>query len=200
MWQNSNCDKTRELKFWKLKNSSCDKNSNCDATQIVMKFKNSNGEWTQNWETQILTNLKMCRKKLKMWPNSNCGRTQNSNYDKTQKLKLWQNTETQIVTQLEIWLISGYEEKNFKGSFSKNILTPSQVMRCSLGSVLQFLRCCLKNKKKTCFCYTMLCSNSRSLYARKSSSEFYQSVSWKAHQNQWWDKIWGPKSYFSPRL
>ena len=55
------------------------------------------------------------------------------------------------MTQLEIWLISSYEEKNFKGSFSKNILTPRQVMRCSLGSVLQFLRCCLKKKKKLVF-------------------------------------------------
>ena len=47
----------------------------------------------------------------------------NLDFDKTQKLKcdnLWR--------------------KNFKRSFSKNILTPWQPMRCSLGSVLQFSR------------------------------------------------------------
>ena len=62
--RNSNCDKTQKLKLWQ--------NSN---TQIVTKVENS--------ETEIVTKLK----------NSNC--------DKTQKLKFWQNSKTQIVTKLK---------------------------------------------------------------------------------------------------
>ena len=69
-----------------------------------------------------------------MWQNSNC--------DKTQKLILWQNLQIQIVTKLEWWQISIYKRtKTLRGSFSKNILTPWQPMRCSLGSVLRFSKC-----------------------------------------------------------
>ena len=50
----------------------------------------------------------------------------NLNCVKTQK--------TQFVTNLEISEISIYKgKKTFKGSFSKNILTLWQPMRCSLG-------------------------------------------------------------------
>ena len=52
---------------------------------------------------------------------------------------MWQNSKTKIMTKLEIWQIPIYEEKHFKRMFSKNILTPWQPMRCSLGSVLRFL-------------------------------------------------------------
>ena len=45
------------------------------------------------------------------------------------------------MTKIEIWQISIYEEFFLKGSFSKNILTPWQPRRCSLGSVLRFSRC-----------------------------------------------------------
>ena len=47
----------------KIKNSYCLMNSNCDETQIVMKFKNSNCDetqklkWRQNSKTQIVTKL-----------------------------------------------------------------------------------------------------------------------------------------------
>ena len=76
------------------------------------------------------------RNKLK---NSKCDKTQvvtklkNSNCDITKK--------NQIVTKLEIWQNSIKKKKNFKKSFSKNILTPWQPMRCFLGSVLRFWRC-----------------------------------------------------------
>ena len=74
---------------------------------------------------------------LRLWQNS---RTQIMT---TQKLKLWQNfKKIKLWKKLEIWQISIYEDKNkFKGSFSKNIVTPKQPMRCSLGSVLWSLRC-----------------------------------------------------------
>ena len=74
--------------------------------------------------------------KLKLWQNSN------SDYDKTQKLKLWQNSKTPMVTKFELWQISIYgDKKNLKGPCSKNLLTPWQLTRCSLGGVLQFLQC-----------------------------------------------------------
>ena len=112
--KNSNCDETQKLKWWQ--------NSNCDQaffffykTQIVTKFR----LW-QNSKcdtTQILTKLK----------NSNCDKTQKLKLDKTQKLKLWPNLndKSQFMTKDII-----------KGYFSKNILTPWQPMRCSLVSLL----------------------------------------------------------------
>ena len=66
--------------------------------------------------------------------NSNCDKTikKNSNCDKTQTLKLWQNLnydKSQFMRRTKLnW------------SFSKNILTPWQLLRCSLGSVLQFFK------------------------------------------------------------
>ena len=65
----------------------------------------------------------------------------NSNWDKTQKLKLWQNSKTEIVTNLNYQKSQFEKKKTLKVSFSKNILTHWQPMRCSVGSVLQFLRC-----------------------------------------------------------
>ena len=71
--------------------------------------------------------------------NSKCDQTQimtklkNSKCDKT-SLKLWQNLyydKSQFIRRTT----------NLKGSFNKNTLTPWQPMQCSLGSVLQFLRC-----------------------------------------------------------
>ena len=110
------------------------KNSNCDPTPIVTK--------------------------LKLWQNSNCDKKQivtNSNCDKSQivtTLQLWQNSnwgrknsKTQYVTQLTLWQNLKYDKcqfkkkLNLKGSFSKNILTPWQLSRCSLGSVLRFPHC-----------------------------------------------------------
>ena len=59
---------------------------------------------------------------------------ENSRYDKTQKLKLWQYLkydESQFM-----------KKKTIKGSFSINIWTPWQPMRCSLVSVLRLpLKC-----------------------------------------------------------
>ena len=107
-------------------------------TQIVMKLKNSNCDETQNlkvwWnsKTPIVT-------KLQLWQNS---KTQN-----VSKIKLWQNLITQIVIKLEILQISIYEDKTLNGSFSKNILTPWQLMGCSLGSVLRFSRCLFPDDK-----------------------------------------------------
>ena len=117
--KSSNCDKTQKHKLWQLKNSNCDK-------------------------TQIVTNLKMWRrKKIKMWQKSYCDKLEKKHMTKLQnsnceKKKL----QTQVLTKLKIWQISSFQEtKTLKGSFSKNILTPWQPMRCSLGSVLQFLGC-----------------------------------------------------------
>ena len=162
--KNSNCDDTQKLKLlWnsktqivmKLENSNCDKtqtqivmnpnNSKCDEIQKLKLWQNSNCD-----KFQIVT-------KLKLYKNSNCDKTwklKNSNCEeKNQKLKFWQNSKTWIVTKLESWQISSYEEKLIlKGSFSKNILTPWQPMRCSLGSVLQFSRCIL-------FLFEMFCES-----------------------------------------
>ena len=78
-------------------------------TQIVIKFKNSNAEKLKHSNCDKTQKLKLWKnsqyeeKKLK---NSTCDRTQivtkleNSNYDTTQKLKLWQKSETQILTKL----------------------------------------------------------------------------------------------------
>ena len=117
------CEETQKLKLWqdsnsngyhtqKLKLGQNSKNSNCDKTQIVTK--------------------------LKLWQNSNCDnikivtKLENTNCNKTRKLELWHN--------LEVWKVS-IKKKKFKGSLNKKILTPSQPMRCSLGSVLRFSQC-----------------------------------------------------------
>ena len=61
---------------------------------------------------------------------------QNSNCDKTQKLNLWQKKK-----QVKLWQSLKYDQSQFlknktlKGAFSKNILTPWQPIKCSLGSV-----------------------------------------------------------------
>ena len=98
-------------------------------TQIVIKLKISNWDetqkhkWIWNSKTEMVTKLK----------ESNC--------DKILKLKLWQNWTTQIVTKLEFRQISIYEKNTLKWSFSKNILTPWQLMRYSLGRFSQFSQC-----------------------------------------------------------
>ena len=115
----------------KLKNSNYDQTKNCDKTQIVTKFKfwqDSNCDKTQK--------LKIWQLTLWQLNNSNCDKTQNSNRDKNQELKLWQN--------LNYDKSQFMKKKNWKGSFSKNILTPWQQMKCSLGSALRFSRCLLK--------------------------------------------------------
>ena len=79
------------------------KNSNCDKTQIVTKFKNSNCDKTKN---------------------SNCDKTKKKSYcEKTQKLKMRRKKDkTQIVTKiqwgkgqvvnkLKLWQKSNWEEK-----------------------------------------------------------------------------------------
>ena len=106
------CDETQKLKFWQ--------NS---KTQTVTKLKNSNCEKTQklklgqNLLTQIVAKLK----------NSNCDQTKNSNCDKTQKLKWRVNLNYD-----NSWFL------NKKLTFSRNILTPWQPMRCFLGRVLHY--------------------------------------------------------------
>ena len=85
-------------------------------------------KWWQTSKTQIVTKIQ----------NLNC-----------EKLKLCQNSKTQIVTKLKISNCEkklSYDKSQFvtydtlKGSFSKNILTPWQVMRFSQGSCLRFSR------------------------------------------------------------
>ena len=96
------------------------KNSNCDKTQIVTK-------------NQIVTKLNGKKKNFKMWQYSNCEKKlKNSNYD---------NSRPPIVTKLENsnFKFQFMKKTTLKWSLSKNILTPWQVMRCSLGSVLRFL-------------------------------------------------------------
>ena len=96
-------------------------NINCDKTLIVIKLK-----WWQNSKcdkTQNVTKLK----------NSNCDKTKKSNCDKTQKLKLCPNNNYDISQFLTKDIL--------EWSVSKNILTPWQAMRCSLGSFLRFSQC-----------------------------------------------------------
>ena len=139
--QNSNCDKTQilrknsknqlviklelwqnlrtqimtnfTLKSWpKSKNLNCVINLNCDATQIVMKLKNS--QLVMKFKLKLWQNSRSEENKLE---NSKCDKTpivtklKNSNYDTTQKLKLWLIPEAQFVTKLEILQISIYEQK-----------------------------------------------------------------------------------------
>ena len=96
--------------------------------------------------------------KLKLWQNlknlnvtklKNLNFKKNSNCDKTQKLKLWQNFS-------KLWQNLNNDKYQFmirktilKGSFSKNILTPWQLMWCSLGSVLRFSQCFKRNSFQT---------------------------------------------------
>ena len=119
-------------------------NSNCDKTQtqIFTKLKNANCE-----KTQI----------LKLWQNSNCDKTpivrekNTHTHSKCDKTQIWQNSRTQTLTKLknsncaETWNMKNFnlrrKKVTLKGPFSKNILTPWQLMRCSLGSVLPFLLC-----------------------------------------------------------
>ena len=131
--KNSNGDKTKKLKLWQnsktqnVKNLIVTKlkfwqNSNCDKTLNVTRLK--------MWQTQFVTKLKtQILIKLK---NSKC--------DKTQKLKVWQNWKTQLVTKLKYDKSQFMTKNTLKESFSKNILTPWQPMRCSLGSFLRFSR------------------------------------------------------------
>ena len=113
--KNSNGAKTPKLKLWK--------NS---KTQIVTKPKKS--YWGKTKKNLIVTELYLRQ-------SSNCVKTKNLNCDKTKKD--YNCDKTWIMTNLYLWII----KKTLRGSFSKNILTPWQPMRCSLGSVLQFLRC-----------------------------------------------------------
>ena len=136
MWQlkNSICDTNRKLKLWQD-----------SKTQIVTKLK--------MWQNSSCDKAQI-ETKLKLWQNYNyeknykCDKTKivtkliNSNYDKTPKLKLWQNSK------LKLWQNLKYDKsqvmkikKTLLGSFSKNILTPWQPMRCSLGSVFRFSQC-----------------------------------------------------------
>ena len=57
------------------------------------------------------------------------------------KLKNSNCDKTSVMKNVNVW-----RRENLKGSFIKNILTPWQSMRCSLGSVLRFLRCFLSNR------------------------------------------------------
>ena len=84
----------------------------------------------------MVTNLKNanCDKnpKLELWKTQIVPKLKNTNCDKTQKLKWWQilrYDKSQFVTK-----------DTLKGSFSKNFLTPWQVMRFSQGSFSRFLR------------------------------------------------------------
>ena len=68
------------------------------------------------------------------------------------KLKNSNFDRTSIMTNLNLW------QRNYlKGSFSRNILTPWQPMRCSLGSFSQF-SWYLKHKTQICFCSLMSAS------------------------------------------
>ena len=100
-------------------------NSNCYKTQIVTKLKLWQLKLWQKLscdKTQIVTKNQIVKKKK----NKNKSIWQNWTCDKTGELKLWQNLK--------------YDKSQITkiGSFSKNILTPWQLMRCSLGSVLRF--------------------------------------------------------------
>ena len=120
--KNSNCDETQKLQWWWYSKTQMWWNS---KTQIVMKLKNSNFDKTQNCDKH---------QKFKMRQNSHC--------DTTQELKSWQNSEnfngdkTENLYRDRIWILTNvnlWRKINFKGSFTKNILT----MRWSLGSILQ---------------------------------------------------------------
>ena len=141
---NSSCEKMQKLKLWqnlihiltnfdqtkivrKLKNLSCDK------TQMVTKLKISNGDKAQ---------------KLKLWQNQNIqiATKLNSNSDHSTSKK---NSKTQTATKLNNLnvkkkkIMSKLKNSNSDSlncdqkSFGKNNLTSRQLIKCTLGSILQ---------------------------------------------------------------
>ena len=118
--------KLKNLNGDKTQNLNMGKNSSCDKTQIVTKPK--------LWEKNKLKKMT----KLKLWQNLKTQimtKHNTSNCDKTQKLNFFLQNLKYDKSQF-------MKKKNFKGSVSKNIMTPWQSMRCSLGSVLQcFYKC-----------------------------------------------------------
>ena len=115
--KNSNCDKTQKLKLWQQ--------SNWDKTQNVTKLK----LW-QNFKTQIVTKLKTQivtkLKKLKFYQN--------------QKIKLWQNLKTQIVIVVIVTVVTVIVRVI---SFSKNNVTTCHLdisLMCS-GQFFAILWC-----------------------------------------------------------
>ena len=147
--KNSNCYKTQKLKLWwnsetqivlKLKNTKCDKTK---KNQIVTKLKNltvtklkktNNFDKTQKlwlWQNSKCDKNLIVKKnqKIKMWKTQSVTKLKNINDDKTQKLKLWQNLS---------YYQSQFMKNFFKGSFSKTILRPWQLISCFLGSALRF--------------------------------------------------------------
>ena len=77
---------------------------------------------------------------LKLWQNPKANIAKKSNYDKTQKLKLWQNlnSNSDNTQKLKFWQFNFWP--SLKQSFGKNNFTPQQLMRCTLGSILQYSR------------------------------------------------------------
>ena len=111
----------------------------------------------QNSKTQFVTKLKKksrCYKtqEHRLRQNSKSQivtKPKNSIFDRTPKLKLLERKKT----QLKLWQKLKYDKSPFMqkkiltGSFIKNILTPWQPKRCSLGSVLRFSQCFSHNSK-----------------------------------------------------
>ena len=131
----------------------------------MIKLKNSDFDETK--KNQIVMNVKnqivIKTQKLKLWQNSkiqNVTKLKNLSCDTTQILTKPNNSkceQTQIVTKLKnsncdktslnFWQNLNYcksqfwsRKTNLKVSFRKTILTAWQLMQCSLGSALQFLR------------------------------------------------------------
>ena len=107
----SNCDKTQKLKSWQNSNYERKNSKTQKVTpQIVTKLEKSNGDKLKNLNGEKTQKLKLCQK-LKLWWNSNCDETQelkkwrrkNKMWRKKLKLKMWQNLNCDKTWKLKLW-------------------------------------------------------------------------------------------------
>ena len=113
------------------------KYSNCDKTKKKLKLWQKSKSDKKNSKTQNGT-------KFKGWQNlrtQSMMKLKNWNSDKSQKLQLWQNLKDDKSHLMK-------KKKYLTESFSRNILTPWQPMRCSLCSVLRFSRCFIRGTQR----------------------------------------------------
>ena len=109
--QNSNCkEKTQSLTNLKNLIVTKLKNSNCNNTQFVTKLQTHIATKLPTQRTYIATKLRNLR------------------FDKIQQLKIMTNPKISISD-------TSNSNQNFKLYFSKNNVTPQQLMRCTLDSV-----------------------------------------------------------------
>ena len=163
--------KKLKMEMWQLKSSSCDlikilrklKNISCNKTKKSCETKKQISQW-QSSKTKILTKLKKTQIERKL----------NSNLDNMQNFKSWQNWKLILRQNIKLKNLSSNKIKNnpifiklrnwncdktkksnsynlkklkikIKLSLDKNNMTPQQVKRFALESVLISCKICCNN-------------------------------------------------------